>query len=88
MSVRTERVTVRMSPSERAELTRRASAHGMPAAAFLRTSALTGSSAADDSPDAWWDTLPAGRKAQVMRWLTERAQGRPAQDEVLLDVAP
>lgn len=68
------RLSVTVTPEQRTAIRARAAAHGISVAAFLRAAALgerptpTGHSAVVDD---WWDNLPAGRRAQVHRWLTD-----------------
>lgn len=71
---RVARVVVYFTPSEKQSLRRRAAAHRVPMAAFLRAVAFgerpqTGVAAAADE---WWDGLPPDRRAQLHAWLTTR----------------
>lgn len=63
------RLSVTVSPDERAELERRATMHGTSMAGFMRRAALGERSASEDDPDAWWDSLSLSRKKQVRAWL-------------------
>lgn len=62
------RLTVRLDPTEHAEIKRRASAHGIPVAEYVRRATLSGAGAGD-SDDEWFAALPPSRQAQVRRWL-------------------
>lgn len=68
------RLSVTLTPSERAELRRRAAAHRLSLAAFIRKAALGVSKGPNADPDLWWDTLAPSRKAQVHGWLTKPGQ--------------
>lgn len=74
---RTSRLPVTFSPAEKATLRRRAAAHKVTMAAYVRAAALgqrpASRSGVGADADAWWDTLPPSRRAQVHGWLTARA---------------
>ena len=70
---RTERIDIRVSDQELAELRARAAAHRIPLATYLRGLALHDSRASPGhtrSADAWWASLPAARRGQLWRWLS------------------
>jgi hypothetical protein len=65
---------VTFTPAEKAKVRRRAAAHKMPMAAYVRATSLgerpQGRSGVAADADAWWDALPPSRRAQVHGWLT------------------
>lgn len=70
--MRNGRIVVRVSAGEASEIRRRARAHRTTAAGYLRAlgvGARPGPARSVDA-DAWWDSLPAGRRNQVHGWLT------------------
>jgi hypothetical protein len=85
---RSRRITLTVDDTEHREITRRARAHRVPVAAYVRAAAL---SRADDprgvavDADRWWGRLPPGRKSQIMSWLTA-SSGPDPQWPALFDV--
>lgn len=76
--MRSTKITVRVAPDELAALKTRARLHGTTAASYLRA---VGLGYRPDDPkrlartaEAWWDSLPPGRRNQVHGWLTTRNQ--------------
>lgn len=62
------RVPVTLSADEKAEVRRRAAAHGLSMSAYLRTTALA-TYGPEDDVEAIWSSLPQSRKEGVIRWL-------------------
>lgn len=75
--MRRRRFTFVLDPATESALRQRAAAHNVSQAAFLRSAIVGarpggGSGETASSADAWWDTLPPSRRAQVHAWLTQR----------------
>lgn len=69
---------MRVNGDEHATIRRRARAHRTTAAGYLRALGVGTRPGPSRSvtADAWWDSLPAGRRNQVHGWLT-----RPVADD-------
>jgi len=63
------RVPVTLSADEKAEVRRRAAAHGISMSAYMRTAALATYGAPEDDVEVIWSSLPQSRKEGVIRWL-------------------
>lgn len=84
--MKSERIPVAVDPGEKAEIRRRAEAHGVPVAVFMRKAALGVRGAPEDDPDAWWDSLSLSRKKQVRAWLLAQKSSNHSRGQLdLLD---
>ena len=76
---RPHRLAVRLTGGEHDEVSRRARAHGVPMAEFMRRSALSGVAGPAGSDDDWFLSLPPERKAQVRGWLDKSPAPPPSE---------
>jgi hypothetical protein len=83
------RVGIRVSGAELDTLRRRATAHGLAVATFVRRAALDSAHEPDArSADTWWAGLGGERRIQVHRWLTEDRAGGPFPGQIAFDADP
>ena len=75
---RAHRLPVTLSAAEHSELARRASAHGVPMAEFIRRSVLAGAHVqATDAADDWWHAMTPRERDGIYRWLGKSHHSRP-----------